>query len=307
MSKWFSLCVGFVVVFAFANADARNFRNGLIPNSPASCNTCHTTGGGSPRNAFGLAVQELVTPGGREAFWSPAIAALDSDGDGFTNGQELGDPDGDGIANPLAKVTHPGNASDFPQEVALPGPRSQAVAVVSVTQGGSPVAGATVSLSQSTAGVATNFAWSGTTNANGIATVDISVTSRSASGYYLVQVANASGAVIARAGSVPLNGATQTAVSVNAGAAASKVASLGNSPNPFNPATQIRYTLTDAGLVTLTVYNTLGQEVTRLIHANQTAGAYTVTWDAHNVASGLYYYRLEVDGAAEIRKMLLIK
>ena len=114
MSKWFSFCVGVAVVLTFSNADARNFRNGLLPNSPASCNTCHTTGGGTPRNAFGLAVQSLVTPGGREAFWGPSLAALDSDGDGFTNGQELGDPDGDGVADPLAKITHPGNASEFP-------------------------------------------------------------------------------------------------------------------------------------------------------------------------------------------------
>lgn len=307
MSKWFSICVGFVVVFAFAEADARGFRGGLLPNSPASCNTCHTSGGGTPRNAFGLAVEALVTPGGREAFWSPALAALDSDGDGFTNGQELGDPTGSGTADPRAVATRPGDASAFPQSVAIPGLSNHAVAVVNVSQGGSAVAGATVSLSRSVSGRAADFAWSGTTNENGIAVVDIDVASRSASGYYRVQVADASGTVIARKGSVPLNGARSTAVPVSIGAAASKVASLGNSPNPFNPATQIRYTLAEAGLVKLTVYNTLGQEVTRLINASQTAGAYTVTWDAKDVASGLYYYRLEVDGVAEIGKMLLMK
>lgn len=307
MSKWFSVCVGFVVVFAFANADARNFRNGLLPNSPASCNTCHTTGGGTPRNAFGLAVEALVTPGGREVFWTPELAALDSDGDGFTNGQELGDPTGSGTADPGVVATRPGSASSFPQSAPIGGLNSHAVAVVNVSQGGSAVAGATVSLSRSVSGRAADFAWSGTTNENGVAVVDITVTSRSASGYYQVQVADASGAVIARKNSVPINGAKSTSVPVTVGAAANKVASLGNSPNPFNPATQIRYTLAEAGLVKLTVYNTLGQEVTRLINASQTAGAYTVTWDAKDVASGLYYYRLEVDGVAEIGKMLLMK
>jgi hypothetical protein len=50
--------------------------------------------GRDARNAFGLEVEKLVTAGGREVFWGPALALLDSDGDGFTNGQELGDPEG---------------------------------------------------------------------------------------------------------------------------------------------------------------------------------------------------------------------
>lgn len=307
MSKWFSFCVGVAVVLAFSQVDARNFRMSMIPNSPAGCNTCHTTGPGSPRNAFGLAVEGLVTPGGREAFWSPTLAALDSDGDGFTNGQELGDPDGDGTADPRAVATRPGSASSFPQSAALAGPSSQAVAVVHVTQNGLPLSGATVSFSRSIAGVSPNYAWSDTTHANGVAIVEIDRTNRSASGYYLMRVTQASGAVIAQKGSVPLNGSYSTAVEIAMGTPVSKVAALGNAPNPFNPATQIRYALSDAGVVNLTVYNTLGQEVTRLIQAHQTAGAYSVTWDAQNVASGLYYYRLEVDGVAEVRKMLLLK
>ena len=62
-------------------ADARSFRPALLPNAPDGCNTCHTSGGGTPRNPFGLDVQQLVTPNGREIFWGPALAALDSDGD----------------------------------------------------------------------------------------------------------------------------------------------------------------------------------------------------------------------------------
>jgi hypothetical protein len=307
MSKLFSFGIALVVILGFSEADARQFRPGLLPNAPASCNTCHTRGGGTPRNPFGLAVQELVIPGGREAFWGPALAALDSDGDGFTNGQELGDPDGDGVPDPRAKATHPGTLSSFPQSVGISGPQNHAIAVVQVTQDGSPVVGAAVSLTRSVSGRAANFAWNATTNANGVALVDIEVTTRSASGYYRVQVADASGSVIARRGSVPINAAQQVGLGVAVSTAASKVASLGNSPNPFNPATQIRYPLAEAGLVKLTVYNTVGQEVSRLVNASQTAGDYTVTWDAKDVASGLYYYRLEVDGFSEIRKMLLMK
>lgn len=307
MSRWFVFCTGIVLVLFLGQADARLFRVGMLPNAPASCNTCHTSGGGTPRNAFGVAVGGLVTPGGREDFWAPGLAILDSDGDGFTNGQELGDPDGDGVPNPNARATRPGDASSFPQSVVLAVPQDQAVAVVNVTQNGVPVVGATVSLSQSVAGVATLFAWSATTNENGVAVVDIDVAGRSASGYYLVQVTDAAGTVIARRNSVPLNGAYQTAVSVLANASASKVASVGNFPNPFNPATQIRYTLADAGKVTLVVYNTMGQIVARLVDTSQSVGHYTVTWDAQNVASGLYYYKLDVDGVSEIRKMMLLK
>jgi hypothetical protein len=80
-----------------------------------------------------------------------------------------------------------------------------------------------------------------------------------------------------------------------------------NSPNPFNPATQIRYTLPQAGQVRLTVYNALGQVVMRLVDSRQEAGAYTVTWDAREMASGIYYYRLDAGTFKEIRRMVFLK
>lgn len=95
-------------------AEARSFRVAMLPNAPASCNTCHTAGGGSPRNSFGLAVEALVTPNGQEVFWSSVLAEMDSDGDGFTNGEELGDPDGDGMAEDGFTATEPGSADSFP-------------------------------------------------------------------------------------------------------------------------------------------------------------------------------------------------
>ena len=83
-------------------ADARSKRVRQVPNgSAASCNTCHTAGGGSPLNPFGL---EIVTnfltaagPAG-DVLWGSELAALDSDGDGASNGAELGDPDGTWVA-----------------------------------------------------------------------------------------------------------------------------------------------------------------------------------------------------------------
>ena len=68
------------------------------------------------RNSFGLAVESLVTSNGREVFWGPELAALDSDGDGVSNGVELGDPDGTWSAGddaPEGEITHPGDPHSF--------------------------------------------------------------------------------------------------------------------------------------------------------------------------------------------------
>ena len=70
-----------------------------------------------------------------------------------------------------------------------------------------------------------------------------------------------------------------------------------NYPNPFNPATQIRYALPQAGKVTLRIYNLLGDEVRIFDEGEREAGRYRLTWDGkdsrgHNVASGVYLYRL---------------
>ncbi len=104
-----------------SDAQARGFRGGMVPNAVDGCNTCHTTGGGTPRNAFGVAVEELVSPGagGDEVFWGPELAALDSDGDGFTNGEELGDPDGtwqagDDAPGVSEDLGHPGDSELVP-------------------------------------------------------------------------------------------------------------------------------------------------------------------------------------------------
>ena len=83
-------------------ATARGKRVSQIPNGAAfSCNACHTAGGGSPRNAFGLELEtNFLTAAGPagDVIWGPELAALDSDGDGASNGAELGDPDGTWVA-----------------------------------------------------------------------------------------------------------------------------------------------------------------------------------------------------------------
>lgn len=98
--------------------NAREFRVSQMPNGAVfSCGTCHISPGGSgPLNAFGNAVStKIVGSPGFVAFWDSALAAQDSDGDGFTNGQELGDPDGDFLnIGSSALVTNPGNLASKP-------------------------------------------------------------------------------------------------------------------------------------------------------------------------------------------------
>ena len=86
-----------------------------------------------------------------------------------------------------------------------------------------------------------------------------------------------------------------------------------NYPNPFNPATTIKYALPQASDVELTVYNVVGQAVRTLVAEHQSAGRYVVEWDAtndsgHSLSSGMYFYRLQAGGEfREVKKMLLLK
>jgi hypothetical protein len=80
-----------------------------------------------------------------------------------------------------------------------------------------------------------------------------------------------------------------------------------NYPNPFNPTTTIRYGLPQRSLVTLAVYNTLGQEVATLVNGEKEAGYHEVVFDASGLASGVYLYRLTTGSFSEMRKVLLLK
>ncbi len=82
---------------------------------------------------------------------------------------------------------------------------------------------------------------------------------------------------------------------------------LQNYPNPFNPLTNIRYNLPKESFVTLRVYNSLGQEVITLVEEQQLAGSYEVKFAAPNLASGMYFYKLEANGVSLTKKMILMK
>jgi len=88
-----------------------------------------------------------------------------------------------------------------------------------------------------------------------------------------------------------------------------------NFPNPFNPTTTIQFSLPKSGDVTLKIYNLLGEEVKTLVDEYREAGNHSVQFNANNLSSGIYFYRLQVldpetssgQGFVETKKMLLLK
>jgi len=80
-----------------------------------------------------------------------------------------------------------------------------------------------------------------------------------------------------------------------------------NYPNPFNPVTTINYQLPRTSHISLIIYNNRGQKVATLVNQQQPGGYYSVIWDAGNLASGVYFYRIEAESFIQIRKMLLMK
>jgi len=80
-----------------------------------------------------------------------------------------------------------------------------------------------------------------------------------------------------------------------------------NYPNPFNPSTKISFGLPKDGFVTAKVYNLMGQEVSSLFSGYKSAGVYELTFDASNLSSGIYLYRLQAGTSVDVKRMLLVK
>jgi hypothetical protein len=80
-----------------------------------------------------------------------------------------------------------------------------------------------------------------------------------------------------------------------------------NYPNPFNPSTTISFKLPEPGKVTLRIYNLMGEEIITLVEGYKEAGIYTVNFNAEELASGMYLYRLSTNGFTETKKLLFMK
>ena len=80
-----------------------------------------------------------------------------------------------------------------------------------------------------------------------------------------------------------------------------------NYPNPFNPSTTIKYSISEASFTTLIVYDALGNEVSSLVNGTKSAGTFEVIFDATKLSSGIYYYTLQSGSITETKKMILTK
>ena len=80
-----------------------------------------------------------------------------------------------------------------------------------------------------------------------------------------------------------------------------------NYPNPFNPSTKISYTISKPAHTTLRVYDVLGNEIATLVNGDKHAGKYEVEFNASNLSSGVYFYKLQSGEMVQTRKMVVLK
>jgi hypothetical protein len=80
-----------------------------------------------------------------------------------------------------------------------------------------------------------------------------------------------------------------------------------NYPNPFNPSTTINFSIPQSGRVNLSIFNSVGQEVETMIDREMTAGNHQITFNADNLPSGIYFYKLEAGNFLDVKKMVMIR
>jgi uncharacterized Ntn-hydrolase superfamily protein len=80
-----------------------------------------------------------------------------------------------------------------------------------------------------------------------------------------------------------------------------------NYPNPFNPSTNIKFSINKNSYVTIKIFDVSGKEITNLLSSQLNSGTYIINWEPYKLPSGVYYYRLEADGYADTKKMVLLK
>lgn len=103
-------------------------------------------------------------------------------------------------------------------------------------------------------------------------------------------------------------GDTSTVVSVNDAALTPSEYNLyQNYPNPFNPETVIKYSVSKPGLVTLTIFDILGNEVKQLVNDFRSTGSFEVKFNSTGLASGVYFYRMVSGDFSNTKKMILLR
>lgn len=119
---------------------------------------------------------------------------------------------------------------------------------------------------------------------------------------YYCQIHGAAGG-IGMSGKITVQGTTDVKDNINA----AKYNLAQNFPNPFNPTTSINVTVEKTNYTELTIYNSIGEQVTNLVSKTLTPGTYTFSWDAANFPSGIYFYRIVSGGFIDVKKMTLLK
>jgi len=135
-------------------------------------------------------------------------------------------------------------------------------------------------------------------------------TSNSSKNYIYQDVNLAPGVYVYRIKQIDNDGTFKYSAStqVDAGISARVFQLFNNYPNPFNPTTEIRFSVPETGLTTLKIYNTLGQQVATLFSDIAQPGHYiSVTFNAEKLASGVYFYRITAGDFTQVKKMLLVK
>jgi hypothetical protein len=112
-------------------------------------------------------------------------------------------------------------------------------------------------------------------------------------------------------GSAPELGAIEvsypTDVGYNEGNMPEKISLLQNYPNPFNPTTNIIYEVPNSGNVKITVYDSVGRKIETLVNEIKNSGTYEIQFDGSNLTSGVYFYKLQMNGNSIVKQMLLLK
>ena len=94
---------------------------------------------------------------------------------------------------------------------------------------------------------------------------------------------------------------------VNVNSSPDNFSLLQNYPNPFNPSTTIIYSVPEAGMITMKVYDILGREVRTLLNEYKSVGSYNIVFNAHGLSSGVYFYKLTAGNYNSVKKLVLLK